>query len=360
MFDEYLNPPPSVDLQVPAVNAPEPIISTGTPSSTTIDQDVPSTCTSQTTPKTPSLVIPLSVEEADHDIEIAHMDNNPNVDFLIPEPSSEESSTQELVPHLNRVMITTLKWIYKVKLDELGGVLKNKARLVARGYRQEEGIDFEEYFALVARLEAIRIFIAFADHINMVVFQMDVKTAFLNGIVREEVCVSQPDGFVDPENPNHVYKLKKALYGLKQVPRAWYGLLYSPISSPKEPSIQHCWSEEKARRYYWYKFMSMILFLPLLNLIFISQTETHWWDQSKLDEDPQGKVIDPTRYHGLIGTLMYLTSSRPKLVFVVCMYARYSKDSCIALTAFIEADHASCLITRKVSSEVCSYKVIDW
>ncbi|GKE91074.1 hypothetical protein Tco_1572169, partial [Tanacetum coccineum] len=94
MFDEYLNPPPSVDLQVPAVNAPEPIISTGTPSSTTIDQDVPSTCTSQTTPKTPSLVIPLSVEEADHDIKIAHMDNNPNVDFLIPEPSSEESSTQ--------------------------------------------------------------------------------------------------------------------------------------------------------------------------------------------------------------------------------------------------------------------------
>nr|GEX68652.1 retrovirus-related Pol polyprotein from transposon TNT 1-94 [Tanacetum cinerariifolium] len=86
----------------------------------------------------------------------------------------------------------TLKWIYKVKLDELGGILKNKARLVARGYRQDEGIDFEESFASVARLEAIKIFLAYAAHINMVVYQMDVKTVFLNGNLREEVYVSQP------------------------------------------------------------------------------------------------------------------------------------------------------------------------
>nr|GEY58514.1 retrovirus-related Pol polyprotein from transposon TNT 1-94 [Tanacetum cinerariifolium] len=90
-------------------------------------------------------------------------------------------------------MVITLKWIYKVKLDELGGILKNKARLVARGYRQEEGIDFEESFALVARLEAIRIFLAYVAHKNMVVYQMDVKTEFLNGNLREEVYVSQPD-----------------------------------------------------------------------------------------------------------------------------------------------------------------------
>ncbi|GKB28775.1 retrovirus-related pol polyprotein from transposon TNT 1-94 [Tanacetum coccineum] len=122
-------------------------------------------------------------------------------------------------------MVITLKWIYKVKLDEMGGILKNKARLVARGYRQEEGIDFEESFALVARLDAIRIFLAYAAHMNMIVYQMDVKTTFLNGILREEVYVSQPDGFVDQDNPNHVYKLKKALYGLKQAPRAWYDLL---------------------------------------------------------------------------------------------------------------------------------------
>ncbi|GJT64459.1 retrovirus-related pol polyprotein from transposon TNT 1-94 [Tanacetum coccineum] len=101
-------------------------------------------------------------------------------------------------------MVITLKWIYKVKLDELGGILKNKARLVARGYHQEEGIDFEESFAPVARLEAIRIFLAFTAHMNMVVYQMDIKSAFLNGNLWGEVYVSQPDGFVDLDNPNHV------------------------------------------------------------------------------------------------------------------------------------------------------------
>ncbi|GJT25969.1 retrovirus-related pol polyprotein from transposon TNT 1-94 [Tanacetum coccineum] len=100
-------------------------------------------------------------------------------------------------------MVITLKWIYKVKLYELGGTLKNKARLVARGYRQEEGIDFEESFAPVSRLDAIRIFLAYAAHLNMIVYQMDVKTAFLNGILREEVYASQPDGFVDQDNLNH-------------------------------------------------------------------------------------------------------------------------------------------------------------
>ncbi|GKD38686.1 retrovirus-related pol polyprotein from transposon TNT 1-94, partial [Tanacetum coccineum] len=98
-----------------------------------------------------------------------------------------QSEVWELVPRLDKVMVITLKWIYKVKLDELGGILKNKARLVARGYHQEEGIDFEESFAPVVRLEAIRIFLAFAAHMNMVFYQMDVKTAFLNGNLREDV-----------------------------------------------------------------------------------------------------------------------------------------------------------------------------
>nr|GEY54159.1 retrovirus-related Pol polyprotein from transposon TNT 1-94 [Tanacetum cinerariifolium] len=133
----------------------------------------------------------------------------------------ERLGVWELIPRPDKVMVITLKWIYKVNLDELGGILKNKARLVARGYRQEEGIDFEESFALVARLEAIRIFLAYVAHMNMVVYQMDVKTAFLNDNLREEIYVSQSDGFVDPDNPNHVCKLKKALYGLKQAPRAW-------------------------------------------------------------------------------------------------------------------------------------------
>ncbi|GKF60677.1 retrovirus-related pol polyprotein from transposon TNT 1-94, partial [Tanacetum coccineum] len=125
----------------------------------------------------------------------------------------------ELVPPPDSAMIIALKWIYKVKLDEYGDVLKNKARLVAKGFRQEEGLDFEESFALVARIEAIRIFLANVASKNMTIYQMDVKTAFLNGELKEEVYVSQSKGFVDPDLPHHVYRRKKALYGLKQAPR---------------------------------------------------------------------------------------------------------------------------------------------
>nr|GEV61612.1 hypothetical protein [Tanacetum cinerariifolium] len=283
--------------------------------------DVPSSSlndysTSQTPPETPLLIIPLGVKEADHDIEVAHMDNNPVVEFPIPEPSSKESSTH--------------------------------ARLVVRGYRQEEGTNIKESFAPVVRLEAIHIFIAFASHINMVVYQMDVKIAFLNGILREEVYVSQPVGFVDPENPNHVYKLKKALCGLKQAPRAWYDLLSSFLLSQKS---------NKGIR--------------ILQMV----------EKSKLDEDPQGKAVDPTRYRGMIGTLMHLTASRPDLVFVVCMCARYQakptekylyavkrifrylrgtvnmglwylKYSYIALTVFADADHTGCQDSRKNVLEI--------
>ncbi|GJV57729.1 retrovirus-related pol polyprotein from transposon TNT 1-94 [Tanacetum coccineum] len=328
MFDESLNPPPYVDLQVPEVIAPIPevvahehAVSTGSPSSTTVDQDAPSPSNSHTTQETQTPIISHDVEEDNHDIEVAHMGNDPYFGIPIPEVPSDQSSSSdvihtivpsdhqvsehnrkwtkdhpleniigdlgrpvstrlqiheqalfcyydafltsvepknykdaltqacwieamqeelheferlevwELVPPPDKAFVITLKWIYKVKLDELGGILKNKARLVARGYRQEEGIDFEESFAPVARLEAIRIFLAFAAHMNMVIYQMDVKTAFLNGNLREEVYVSQPDGFVDPDKPNYVYKLKKALYGLKQAPRAWYDMLSSFLIS---------------------------------------------------------------------------------------------------------------------------------
>nr|GFA88346.1 retrovirus-related Pol polyprotein from transposon TNT 1-94 [Tanacetum cinerariifolium] len=193
MFDELLNPPPSVDNQAAEVISPIAEVipqvdddSTGSPSSTTVDQDAPSPSKSLTQTEIQSSVILQDVRNDNLDIEVAHMGNDPLLTYS------------------------------RMKLDELGGILKNKARLVARGYRQEEGIDFEESFALVARLEAIRIFLAYAAHKNMVVYLMDVKTAFLNDNLREEVYVSQPDGFVDLDNPNHVYKLKKALYWLKQ------------------------------------------------------------------------------------------------------------------------------------------------
>nr|GEU40783.1 retrovirus-related Pol polyprotein from transposon TNT 1-94 [Tanacetum cinerariifolium] len=124
-----------------------------------------------------------------------------------------------------------LKWLWKNKKDEDQTVIRNKARLVAKGYAQEEGIDFEESFALVARLEAVRIFVAYAAHKSFLIYQMDVKTAFLNGPLKEEVYVLQLDGFVDPDHPEKVYRLMKALYGLKQAPRAWYDELSKFLTS---------------------------------------------------------------------------------------------------------------------------------
>ncbi|GKD66116.1 retrovirus-related pol polyprotein from transposon TNT 1-94 [Tanacetum coccineum] len=123
--------------------------------------------------------------------------------------------------------VIALKWLWKNKCDAENIVVRNKTRLVAKGYKQEEGIDFEESFAPVARLEAVRMFIAYAAHKNITIFQMDVKMAFLNGPLKEEVYVSQHKGFIDPEFPDHVYRLKKAIYGLKQAPRAWYDKLSS-------------------------------------------------------------------------------------------------------------------------------------
>ncbi|GKF81013.1 putative ribonuclease H-like domain-containing protein [Tanacetum coccineum] len=112
------------------------------------------------------------------------------------------------------------RWVFRNKRDERGIVVKNKARLIAQGHRQEEGIDYDEVFAPVARIEAIRLLLAFASFMGFPVYQMDVKSAFLYGTIREEVYVHQPPGFVDPAHPNIVYKEVKALYGLHQAPRA--------------------------------------------------------------------------------------------------------------------------------------------
>ena len=127
----------------------------------------------------------------------------------------ERNKVWTLVPRPTNYPIIRTKWVYRNKMDELGNVVKNKPRLVAQGYNQEEGIDFDETFAPVARLEVIRLLLAFACHMNFKLFQMDVKIAFLNGFIQEEVYVEQPLGFEDFEKPNHVYKLQKALYGLK-------------------------------------------------------------------------------------------------------------------------------------------------
>ncbi|GJR96890.1 retrovirus-related pol polyprotein from transposon TNT 1-94 [Tanacetum coccineum] len=119
----------------------------------------------------------------------------------------------------DNIKTLTLKWLFKNKHDEENPVIKNKTRLVVRGYRQEEGIDFEESFAPVARMEAIRIFLAYMTHKSFIVFQMDMKTAFLHGSLKEVVYVCQPEGFINVDHPSHVYKLKKALYGLNLSPQ---------------------------------------------------------------------------------------------------------------------------------------------
>ena len=137
----------------------------------------------------------------------------------------ERNKVWQLVPRPRNRSVVGTKWVFRNKTDADGIVIRNKARLVAKGYSQQEGINYDETFAPVARLEAIRMFLAYAAHKKFKVFQMDVKSAFLNGELEEEVFVEQPPGFIDPSFPNHVYQLDKALYGLKQAPRAWYETL---------------------------------------------------------------------------------------------------------------------------------------
>ncbi|GJU64574.1 retrovirus-related pol polyprotein from transposon TNT 1-94 [Tanacetum coccineum] len=412
MFDELLTHPPSVDYPasefvapIHEVVSPVPAVSTGSPSSTNVDQDVPSPSHSQTTPKMQPPVIHNDVEEDNHDIVIAHMAVEPKMykDTLTQscwiEAMQEELNefkcleVWELVPRPDKVMVITLKWIYKVKLDELGGILKNKAPLVARGCRQEEGINFEESFAPVARLEAIRIFHAFAAHMNMVVYQMDVNTTFLNGNFPKEVYVSQPDGFVDPDDPNHVYKLKKALYGLKQAPRAWYDMLSSFLISQdfskgsvdptmfirkegKElllvqvyvddiifaastPELCDLFAKIMCSKFKMSMMGKISFFLGLQIFqnprgIFINQSkyaleslkkygfdscdpvDTLMVEKSKLDEDKEGKAVDLSHYHGMIVTLLYLTAN---------------------------ADHAGCQDTRCSTSgsmQLLRDRLISW
>jgi len=148
-----------------------------------------------------------------------------------------------LVPRTSKMNVIGTKWVFKNKLDEHGVIVRNKARLVAKGYNQEEGIDYGETYAPVARLEAVRLLLAYASMNRFKLHQMDVKSAFLNGYIDEEVYVSQPQGFEDHKHPNHVFKLKKALYGLKQAPRQWYERLSSFLLShsyEEAKQIRHC------------------------------------------------------------------------------------------------------------------------
>jgi hypothetical protein len=134
----------------------------------------------------------------------------------------EKNDTWELVPRPNNKNVIGTKWVFKNKLNEYGQVTRNKARFVCKGYAQVEGIDFEETFAPVARMEAICFVLSYACSKNIKMYQMDIKASFLNGELEEEVYIEQPEGFQLSENADYVCKLKKALYGIKQAPKAWY------------------------------------------------------------------------------------------------------------------------------------------
>ncbi|GJZ52457.1 retrovirus-related pol polyprotein from transposon TNT 1-94 [Tanacetum coccineum] len=203
--------------------------------------------------------------------------------------------------------VIKLKWSSKNKKDKDQTVIRNKARLVAKGYAQEEGIDFEESFTPVSRLEVVWIFVAYAGHKSFPIYQIDVKTSFLNGPLKEEVYVAQPDGFVDLDHPE---KAKYALEVLKK-----HGM-------EKGQSIG-----------------------------------TPMGTKPKLDADLSGKLVGQTHYRSKIGSLMYLTSSRPDIV------QAYPKDYGFELTAFSDADHAGCIDTRKSNSGGIQFlgdKLVSW
>nr|GEU71004.1 ribonuclease H-like domain-containing protein [Tanacetum cinerariifolium] len=263
-----------------------------------------------------------------------------------------------LVPAPDNNKPLTLKWLFKNKHDEEKTIIRNKSRLVVRGYRQEEGIDFEESFTPVARMEAIRIFLAYAAHKLFTVFQMDVKTAFLHGTLKEDVYMCQLEGFIDADHPSHVFKLKKALYGLKQAPRSNYVL-----EILQKYRMESC-----------------------------DPVGTSMEIKDKFDLDQNGTPVDATKYRSMIGSLMYLTSSRPDIVHATCLCARYqakptekhlkevkrifrylrgiintgicySKDSGFELTGFSDADYAGCKDTFKstsVGAQFLGEKLVSW
>ncbi|GJV19520.1 putative ribonuclease H-like domain-containing protein [Tanacetum coccineum] len=271
------------------------------------------------------------------------------------------------------------KWVFRNKKDERGIVIRNKARLVAQGYTQEEGIDYDEVFAPVVRIKAIRLFLAYASFKDFVVHQMDIKSAFLYGKIEEEVYVCQPPGFEDPDFLDRVYKVEKALYGLHQAPRAWYETLstYLLDNGFQRGKINKTLfikrhkgdillvqvyvddiifgSTKNELRISFEKFMhekfqissmgELTFFLGLQvkqkDGIFISQdiyvaeilkkfgftevktASTPMETQKPLLKDEDGEEVDVHMYRSMIGSLMYLTSSRPDIMFAMCACARY-------------------------------------
>ncbi|GKB14809.1 putative ribonuclease H-like domain-containing protein [Tanacetum coccineum] len=222
------------------------------------------------------------------------------------------------------------------KKDERGVVVRNKARLVAQGHRQEEGIDYDEVFAPVARIEAIRIFLAFASYIGFIVYQMDVKSAFMYGIINEEVYVSQPLGFIDPKFPKKVYKVVKVLYGLHQAPRGWYATLSYFLEKSRyrrgtidktlfikrdKKDIMLVKQKEDGIFISQDKYVAEIL--KKFDFMSVKTASTPIETQKPLVKDEEAADVDVYLYRYMIGSLMYLTASRPDIMFAVYACSRF-------------------------------------
>ncbi|GJY16845.1 putative ribonuclease H-like domain-containing protein, partial [Tanacetum coccineum] len=290
-----------------------------------------------------------------------------------------------LVDLPNRKKAIGTKWVFRNKKDERGIVIWNKARLVAQGHRQEEGIDYEEVFAPVARIEAIRLFLAYASFMGFLVYQMDVKSAFLYGTIEEEVYVTQPPGFKDPDHPDKVYKVVKALYGLHQAPRACKkgDILLIQVyvvdiifgSTNKEL----CTGFEKLMKdKFQMSSMGELTFFLGLQVqqkedgIFISQDKyvaeilkkfnysdvksalTHVDLEKPLVKDGDADDVDVHLYRSMIGSLMYLTASRPDIML---------QDSPFELVAYTDSDYAGATQDRKSTTRGCLFlgnRLISW
>ncbi|GKB48870.1 putative ribonuclease H-like domain-containing protein [Tanacetum coccineum] len=273
------------------------------------------------------------------------------------------------------------------KKDDRGIVVRNKARLVAQGYTQEEGIEYDEVFAPVARLEAIKLFLAYASFMRFIVYQMDVKSAFLYGTIEEEVYVCQPPGFEDPQFPNKVYKVEKALYGLHQAPRAWYetlstyllenrfrrGTIDKTLFIKKDKGLK---VKQKDNGIFISQDKYVVEKLKKFNFDTVKTTSTPIETNKALLKDEEAEDVDVYLYILMIGSLMYLTSSRPDIMFAVCACARfqvtpkvshlhvvkrifrylkgqpklglwYPKDSPFDLEAFSDSDYAGASLDKK-------------
>ncbi|GJT14711.1 putative ribonuclease H-like domain-containing protein [Tanacetum coccineum] len=251
------------------------------------------------------------------------------------------------------------KWVFRNKKDQRGIVVRNKARLVAQGHRQEEGIDYDEVFAPVARIEAIRLFLAYASYMDFTVYQMDVKSAFLYGTIEEEVYVNQPPGFEDPEFPNKVYKVEKALYGLHQAPRAWYETLSTYLLENGFRREQRKDGIFLSQDKYVYDILKKFGFTTVKTAS--TPMETH----KSLSSNTAKPDVDVYLYRSVISTLMYLTSSRPDIMFVgkPTLGLWYPKDSPMDLIAYSDSDYAGASIDRKSTIGGCQFlgsRLVSW